>query len=77
MPAYINSVIIEEFWPNNKLKRRKWNDGQDAFYNERGLWHRTDGPAIIGADGIIQFWVNGEPVNVASTEELIIKLLLE
>lgn len=33
------------------------------FYKILGIAHRTDGPAVINADGSIEYWVNGNEVN--------------
>lgn len=34
----------------------------DMWYVQRGNLHRTDGPAIVRADGTSEFWVDGVKV---------------
>ena len=34
--------------------------GSKRWYNDQGQFHRTDGPALIYADGYQSYWINGE-----------------
>lgn len=68
-------VVVHELHPNDNTKHIKWDDGEEQFRNEKGLFHRLDGPAITYPDGNVEFWLNGEKVN--SLEELIIKNIIE
>ncbi len=75
------TVIIDERWPNNRTKYKKWDDGEEHWYNEKGDRHNANGPAIIyskDAGGNAEYWVNGIYFkDVTTNEELMIKLLLE
>ena len=36
------------------------DNGDQFWYNKDGKFHRTDGPAVIWADGDQEWWLNGE-----------------
>ena len=40
------------------LEIDKW--GTKQWYNKKGQLHRTDGPAVVYADGTKQWWQNDE-----------------
>lgn len=71
-------VVLEEHWPNGKTKHKKWNDGEEHFYNEVGDLHREDGPAVFFAWNEYRYYLNGVWLkDIKSNEELIIKLIIE
>lgn len=34
--------------------------GNQTWYNSAMKWHRDDGPAYVGSDGHLVWWVNGK-----------------
>lgn len=49
-----------------------------VYYNKDWKLHREDGPAREWNDGQKEYWLDGRELpNIKSTEELIIKLIIE
>lgn len=75
------AVIVDECWPNGKTRHKKWDDGEEHWYDEIGARHNVNGPAVIYPTGSVfgaEYWVNGVFFKgINSDEELMIKLLLE
>ena len=43
----------------NYMKKEFDLEGNVYYFNSKGHWHRTDGPAVEWADGGKSWWVNG------------------
>ena len=46
---------------NHKFEIDKY--GTKRWYNEDGLYHRLDGPAVEHYDGWYEWWANGCPIS--------------
>lgn len=42
---------------------KAFKSGYKAWFNH-GLFHRLDGPAVIRATGVVEWWVNGIPLTI-------------
>ena len=71
-------IIIETCHPNGVRNYIKWDDGEERYYDETKLIHRTDSPAIISPNHWDkEYYIHGKRIYVSSDEEFIIKMLLE
>jgi hypothetical protein len=57
----INTVSkqqVETWWNTTILEGHKMEDGS-VVWREKGLLHRSRGPAVIRPDGTREYWIRG------------------
>ena len=62
---------------NQKLSKATNKFGITSYKNEKGQWHREDGPAVEWPDGDVWYYLNGVAYSKKDWEEEVIKIRLE
>ena len=70
----MKTITQGDFWELLSAKEQKnftgivdWGNGLQLYY-QNGKAHRIDGPAYIGPNGQVSYWIDGERVSKEAQE---------
>ena len=63
-----------EWYRQGKIYKEKYADGTLVFYDDRGRYHREDGPAVEHANGDNLYYLNGKQLFGGDLEDFLMLL---